>query len=52
MNGIEFVDSNILVYTYEPLEHAKQPKAQDLVRRALNGEVIVSTQVLAEFAST
>jgi predicted nucleic acid-binding protein len=52
MSEIDFIDSNILVYAYEPLQHTKQLKAQELVRRALKGEVITSTQVLSEFAST
>jgi predicted nucleic acid-binding protein len=52
MSGPEFLDTNVLVYAYDVGNPAKRGIAQDLVRRALNGECIVSTQVLAEFAST
>jgi predicted nucleic acid-binding protein len=52
MNGPEFLDTNVLVYAYERDASAKRDTALDLVRRALDGEFLVSTQVLAEFAST
>jgi predicted nucleic acid-binding protein len=41
-----------LVYAYDPGDPHKQRIAQNLVRRALAGDVLVSTQVLAEFAAT
>jgi len=52
MHAPEFLDTNVLVYAYDPSDPRKQRAAQDLVRRALAGEIIVSTQVLAEFAAT
>ncbi len=52
MSGPEFLDTNILVYAYERAAGAKQDIALGLIRRALAGEFLVSTQVLAEFAST
>lgn len=52
MHGRDFLDTNILVYAYDATDRAKQHIAQDLVRRALTGEIVTSTQVLAEFAAT
>jgi len=52
MSVREFVDTNVLVYAYDPSDRRKQQIAQSLVRRALAGELVVSTQVLAEFAAT
>ena len=52
MSGPDFLDTNILVYAYDPGDRAKQRVARDLVRQALAGGVILSTQVLAEFAAT
>jgi predicted nucleic acid-binding protein len=48
----EFLDTNILVYAYDAGEPRKQNIAQGLVRRALAGEIAVSSQVFAEFAAT
>jgi predicted nucleic acid-binding protein len=52
MSVREFLDTNVLVYAYDPSDRRKQRIAQDLVRRALAGEIVISTQVLAEFAAT
>ena len=52
MPAPEFLDTNVLVYAYDPGDSRKQRIAQDLVRRALAGDILVSTQVLAEFAAT
>jgi predicted nucleic acid-binding protein len=52
MNAPEFLDTNVLIYAYDPGHARKQGIAQDLVRRALAGELLVSIQVLAEFAAT
>lgn len=52
MPAPDFLDTNVLVYAYDPSDARKQRVARDLVRRAVNGEFIVSSQVLAEFAST
>jgi predicted nucleic acid-binding protein len=52
MTGPDFLDTNILVYTYVPADARKQKTAQGIVGRALSGEGIASSQVMAEFAST
>lgn len=52
MSAPEFLDTNVLVYAYDPVDSHKQRIAQDLVRRALAGSILMSTQVLAEFAAT
>jgi predicted nucleic acid-binding protein len=52
MHAPDFLDTNILVYAYDPGNEKKQQTAQNLVRKALAGEIIISTQVLAEFAAT
>ncbi len=52
MPAPDFLDTNILVYAYDPSDPQKQRIAQDLVRKALAGESQVSAQVLAEFAAT
>jgi predicted nucleic acid-binding protein len=52
MNAPDFLDTNVLVYAYDTTDRRKQRRAQELVQRALDGEMVVSTQVLAEFAAT
>ena len=52
MPGPEFLDTNVLVYAYDVTYPAKQRVAQDLVRKAVAGGLVISTQVLAEFAAT
>jgi predicted nucleic acid-binding protein len=52
MRAAEFLDTNILVYAYDVSDPRKQSIAQDLMRRALAGEFLISVQVLSEFAST
>lgn len=52
MPAAEFLDTNILVYAYDAGDPKKQSIAQDLIRRALAGEFLISVQVLSEFAST
>ena len=52
MPAPEFLDTNILVYAYDPSDARKQRIARDLVRKAVAGDVLLSTQVLAEFAAT
>ena len=48
----EFLDTNVLVYAYDVSDPTKQSVAQDLVRKAVAGGLVISTQVLAEFAAT
>ena len=52
MPALEFLDTNVLVYAYDTGDPRKQRIAQDLVMRALGGEIVASSQVLAEFAAT
>lgn len=52
MNDVDFLDSNVLVYAYQLDDPRKQRVARDLVRRAVEGKFVVSTQVLTEFAAT
>jgi predicted nucleic acid-binding protein len=52
MSDHDFLDTNILVYAYDISDPAKQRVAQDLVRKAVGGGLVISTQVLAEFAAT
>jgi predicted nucleic acid-binding protein len=52
MLAAEFLDTNILVYAYDASDPGKQSLAQELTRRALAGEFLISVQVLSEFAST
>lgn len=52
MPAPDFLDTNVLVYAYDPGDPRKRRVAQDLVRRAVAGEVVISVQVLAEFAAT
>lgn len=52
MSAAEFLDTNILVYAYDARDPGKQKIAQNLIHRALDGEIATSSQVLGEFAST
>jgi len=52
MSALEFLDTNVLVYAYDPSEPRKRQIAQNLVRRAVAGEIAASSQVLGEFAAT
>jgi predicted nucleic acid-binding protein len=52
MSAVDFLDTNILVYSYDTVDLRKQGIAQNLVDQALDGDFIISGQVLAEFAST
>jgi predicted nucleic acid-binding protein len=52
MSALEFLDTNVLVYSYATTDLRKQEVARGLVRKALAGHIATSTQVLAEFAAT
>jgi predicted nucleic acid-binding protein len=52
MSALEFLDTNVLVYSYDIADLGKQETAQNLVRKALAGEIVTSAQVLGEFAVT
>jgi predicted nucleic acid-binding protein len=49
---VDFLDTNVLVYAYDPTDRRKQEVAQGLLKKALGGEMTISGQVLAEFAAT
>jgi predicted nucleic acid-binding protein len=51
VTGRDFLDTSVLLYAYSPLDPRKQKIADGLVMRAVLGEVVISAQVLAEFAS-
>ncbi len=44
-----FLDTNVLIYTFDPREVAKQTRAVELVTEALQGHGIISFQVVQEF---
>ncbi len=52
MPAREFLDTNVLVRAYDLSAPLKKRPAQELVRRAVAGEIVTATQVLAEFAAT
>ena len=52
MNGHSFLDTNVLVYAYDPTDPRRQSIAENLVRRAIAGDSAISLQVLGEFAAT
>jgi predicted nucleic acid-binding protein len=51
MSAPDFLDTNVLVYAYDKGDPDKHQAARDLIWKALAGEMVTSTQVLAEFAS-
>src|SRR5256886_15619322 len=50
MSALEFLDTNVLVYAYDPSEPRKRQIAQNLVRGAVAGGSGASRQVHWEFA--
>jgi predicted nucleic acid-binding protein len=54
MPGPDFLDTNVLVYAYDRSDRGKQRIARELLRKAVarSGEIVISSQVLGEFAST
>ena len=52
MSAPDFLDTNVLVYAYDSTDRLKQTRAQEILRKALNGGAVISTQVLGEFAVT
>jgi len=51
MVEISFLDTNILVYAFDPDQVRHHSIARQLLRDAVNGNGAISTQVLGEFAS-
>lgn len=52
MSAAEFLDTNVLVYAYDDGEPRKQSIARGYLQKAVLGEYLISTQVLAELSST
>ena len=51
MSGADFLDTNIVAYAYDESKPQKQQLARQLLEGAVVGKVVISTQVLAEFAA-
>ncbi len=52
MTGLSFLDTNVLVYAYDEKSPAKRKIARELLDTGLMGGLVLSSQVLAEFAAT
>jgi predicted nucleic acid-binding protein len=51
MSGPDFLDTNIIVYAYDVKNPEKQRVARELLKSGIAGKLVISTQVLAEFAA-
>ncbi len=51
MNASFFLDTNILVYSFDSTAPEKRAAAQELVKRALDGQGCISWQVIQEFSN-
>jgi predicted nucleic acid-binding protein len=51
MSGADFLDTNVVVYAYDGSNPKKQQLARQLLKGAVTGKVVISTQVLAEFSA-
>lgn len=51
MSDRAFLDTNVLVYTFDSREPVKQTRAIELVSEALQGHGMISYQVVQEFLS-
>ncbi len=52
MSGADFLDTNVVVYAYDDSRPQKQEVARRLLKGGVSGKIVISTQVLAEFAAT
>ncbi len=52
MSGADFLDTNVVVYAYDERSPQKQEVARRLLKGWVSGKIVISTQVLAEFAAT
>jgi predicted nucleic acid-binding protein len=52
MSDADFLDTNVVVYAYDESNPRKQQVARQLLKGGVTGRVVISTQVLAEFAAT
>jgi predicted nucleic acid-binding protein len=51
MSAADFLDTNVLVYAYDLSSPGKQSLAKEFVRRAIAGDGVISSQVLAELSA-
>jgi len=51
MTGPDFLDTNVVVYAFDAGNPDKQKVARELLSSGVAGRAVISTQVLAEFAS-
>jgi predicted nucleic acid-binding protein len=51
MSGPDFLDTNVVVYAYDANHPEKQRVARDLLKSGIAGKLVISTQVLTEFAA-
>ena len=51
MSGGDFLDTNVVAYAYDESKPQKQQLARQLLEGGVTGKVVISTQVLAEFAA-
>jgi predicted nucleic acid-binding protein len=50
MSGRVLLDTNVLVYLYDPVDTAKQDRAIEIVNKLVrSARAVISTQVLSEF---
>jgi predicted nucleic acid-binding protein len=50
MTGRDFLDTNVLVYSFDEKQPAKRDRAREIIARALrDGSAIISYQVVQEF---
>lgn len=52
MSGLDFLDTNILLYAMDMADLGKYKIARPLLSKAVVGEFTISTQVLAELANS
>jgi len=52
MSGADFLDTNVVVYAYDDSSPQKHEVARHLLKGGITGKIVISTQVLAEFAAT
>jgi predicted nucleic acid-binding protein len=52
MTADEFLDTNIVLYAFDDSEPRKQSIAQELLRKAVRTECVISVQVLSEICNT
>ena len=51
MSGADFLDTNVVAYAYDAKNPRKQQLARQLLKGGVAGRVVISAQVLAEFAA-